>query len=209
MDRVLGALEQRFQDRLDAARRDLRTLASSTLRDEPTLMWRVRSLPTAIEHAIEALDVAERRVYLSARAPELKQLTDPVAAASARGVEFVIVHFGRLPFPTPNGRTFLHGSTQGSPYSAHESRHLVLATDTSTALWAVARDGVHWNGLYGVDEHFASAVKAFIRHDVYVQRMYGDRRAELERHYGPGLVQLADLSPVYVHDDAAQRPVAG
>ena len=37
-------------------------------------------------------------------------------------------------------------------------------------------------------------VKGYIQHDVFVQRMYEELPDELERHFGPGLLRLADLS---------------
>jgi hypothetical protein len=40
----------------------------------------------------------------------------------------------------------------------------------------------------------ASLVKSYIRHDLFVQRMYTDLPNELENLYGPGLLELTNLS---------------
>jgi hypothetical protein len=47
----------------------------------------------------------------------------------------------------------------------------------------------------------ASVVKGYVRHDVFVQRIYADLAKELERRYGKGLLKLADLSPEKLPDD--------
>ena len=208
-ERLLAALERTFQARLQAARRDLEQLRRPETAEQSVVLARLQSASGVVARALQAVEQAQRRVYLSARGPELAELSDAVAAASARGVEFVVVHFGRLPFPEPLGRTFPHGSTRGSLYPARGARHLILVSDSRTALWAVARDGKTWEGLYGPDPLFASAVKAYIRHDVYVQRMYADAPEELERRYGPGLLQLNDLSPLPERAETDQREAAG
>jgi hypothetical protein len=38
-------------------------------------------------------------------------------------------------------------------------------------------------------------VKGYVRHDSFVQRIYGDLPQELEARYGKGLLSLADVSP--------------
>jgi hypothetical protein len=62
------------------------------------------------------------------------------------------------------------------------------------ALWALARDGQQWQGLYSENEIFASAIKGYIRHDIMVQRIYADLPDELTELYGPGLLELARIS---------------
>jgi hypothetical protein len=69
-----------------------------------------------------------------------------------------------------------------------------VVIDSASAMWALARDGKHWQGLYSEDAIFASAIKGYIRHDIMVQRMYADLPAELVDLYGPGLQELARIS---------------
>jgi len=59
---------------------------------------------------------------------------------------------------------------------------------------ALARDGHDWEVLHGDVPLVASLVKSYIRHDLFVQRMYADLPNELEALYGPGLLQLSNLS---------------
>jgi hypothetical protein len=62
------------------------------------------------------------------------------------------------------------------------------------ALWALARDGRAWEVMFGEFPLAASLVKSYIRHDLFVQRMYTDLPSELENLYGPGLLELTNLS---------------
>ena len=59
-----------------------------------------------------------------------------------------------------------------------------------------------WPGTAGPGTRFfsedplqASVVKGYVRHDIFVQRIYGDLPRELEARYGKGLLSLADVSP--------------
>jgi hypothetical protein len=47
-------------------------------------------------------------------------------------------------------------------------------------------------------------VKGYVRHDIFVQRIYGDLPAELEARYGKGLLSLADVSPEVPEVPAAE-----
>jgi HTH-type transcriptional regulator, sugar sensing transcriptional regulator len=193
-DVLLRALEQEFQDRLAAAAKSLRSLPrrSSSARSLP--LSRLGSLDAALEHAGTAISNARSRVYLSGKGDDLKGLASSVDEASERGVQFVIVHFGRLPFEPPRGKVMRHASTEGTLYASRKAHHLAVVVDSRWTLWGLARDGQAWDVMYGEAPLVASLVKSYIRHDLFVQRMYTDLAGELEALYGPGLLQLTNLS---------------
>jgi hypothetical protein len=155
---------------------------------------RVDSFPAATERATEAIGGARTRVYLSGRRDELTGLGDAVAHASAAGAAFVLVHFGKLPFPTPPGTVVRHASTDGVLYRQRRARHLAVVVDSTWCLWGVAKDGKHWDILISEAPLLAGLVKAYIRHDLFVQRIFADFPAQLEERYGSGLLELASLS---------------
>jgi len=208
-DRLLAGLEADFRERLAAARTELEALPRRGAPEQPLAVRKLDRFPSAVQHATEAIGRARTRVYLSGRAAELKPLAEAVANGSQHGVEFVIVHFGALPFPRPLGRAFRHASTQGSLSASRKGRHLVLVADSRAALWAIARDGKSWEGLYSEDPTFASAIKAYIRHDIFVQRIYADAPAELEARYGPGLLGLTDFTAESDAEDRADQEAVG
>ncbi|MDE3100959.1 MAG: TrmB family transcriptional regulator [Chloroflexota bacterium] len=190
---LLADLEDGFRRRVEEARRGLAKLPGSFAVERPLAAYGVSSFPLAAERATEAIRSAKRRVYLSGRAEELAPLASSVAAASARGVEFVIVHFGRLPFPAPHGQVLRHASTDSAVHSSRRARHLGVVVDSQWSLWILARDGKSWEGICGTVPLIASLIKTYVRHDLFVQRIYADAPAELEARYGPGLMRLAEI----------------
>ncbi len=193
-DVLLHSLEEDFAGRVDAVRRDLETLPSRASVPELLSVHRVDSFPEAVERAARAIAGARTRVYLSGRRDELIDVGDAVAAASAAGAQFVLVHFGRLPFATPPGTVVRHASTDGVLYRQRRARHLAVVVDSAWCLWAVAKDGRTWDILISEVPLLAGLVKAYIRHDLFVQRIFADFPAELEARYGSGLLELASLS---------------
>ena len=194
-ERLLEKLDREFTGRLDAARAGLAELATgSSAEGQPHVVWHQTQRDAIITNARSILGAAATHVYLSGHGTVLEELADEVAAAGARGGEFTILHFGELPFRPPRGRAFRHATTDAVLRPSARARHLALVADSQHALWAVARDGRHWEGLHADDALLASVVKGYVRHDVFVQRMYEELPDELESRFGPGLLQLADLS---------------
>ena len=195
VDVLLERLEQEFTDRLRAARDELAAVAAGDTNAEPRVVWHYTGLPAIADRARAMLGTARAHVYLSGRAPDLALLADAIADASGRGVEFTILHFGRLPFRAPRGRTFRHASTDAALYPSHQAHHLAVVADSHESLWAIAKDGRSWDAVFSEDPLQASVVKGYVRHDIFVQRIYGDLPQELEARYGKGLLSLADVSP--------------
>lgn len=193
-EQLLDALDSDFNQRLGEAKKDLEQLRPQFTEDRREFLWKLNSLEGAMAKAISALERATTTVYLSGNTTVLDSLKDAIAEATQRGVTFVVLHFGPLSFQVPKGRTFRHASTEGSLYAHHQARHLAVVVDSAAALWALARDGKRWQGLYSEDATFASAIKGYIRHDIMVQRIYADLPEELTALYGPGLLELAKIS---------------
>lgn len=192
--RLLEALEQDFARRVREAREELARLPRRPPRGEPDHTRRLAGREQVVAQAVAYLDRAVAKIYLSARSTELEPLADAVRRAFGRGVTFVVLHFGPLPFAVPGGRAFRHASTEGTLYPSHQARHLAVVADSQRVVWAVARDGVTWQGLAGEDEVLASVVKGYIRHDIMIQRVYADLPRELTELYGPGLLELANIA---------------
>ncbi len=191
---LLARLEDEFQDRLEAAREGLEHVPLLVGTDAPFPARSLDGFDAAAAAAATAIAGASERVYLHGRSDELRALSGAVHAASERDVEFVIVHFGPLPFARPRGQVRRHASTEGTLYASRKARHLAVVVDSRWSLWALARDGRTWTGVASETPLLAGLVKTYIRHDLFVQRIYADLPEELEARYGPGLLQLADLS---------------
>ena len=170
---------------------------------------RVVTFDAAVQSAVAAISRARTRIYMSGKRDELTGLGTAVTAASDAGVEFVMVHFGRLPFRSPRGRVTRHASTDGTLYRSRLARHLAVVVDSQWSLWGVAKDGKNWDILTSESPLLAGLVKAYIRHDMFVQQIFADFPAELEARYGSGLLELASLSPTVEPSGADQLEGAG
>jgi sugar-specific transcriptional regulator TrmB len=193
-DALLKGIEKDFAARVAAARHDLESVPRRETPAQLLPVSRVESFAPALEAASAAIAAARTRVYLSGNHDELSGLRAAVGQAATAGVEFVVVHFGKLPFPSPPGQVIRHASTDGAIYRSRHARHLAVAVDSRWALWGVARDGTQWDILTSESALLAGLVKAYIRHDMFVQRIFADLPAELERRYGSGLLELDHLS---------------
>jgi sugar-specific transcriptional regulator TrmB len=188
--RLLKDLESSFDRRLDAAREASEKL---DVGPEPPMQEPVARLgghDDVVAAAAGALAAATRRVYLSATSAELEKLREPVTAAAERGVDVVILHFGKAPFPARGLRMFRHASTDGAVYRHHQSRHIALVADSKETIFGLAADGRVWSGIRTGSEPIIAAVKGYIRHDIDMQQVFDDFGAELTKAYGPGLHRL-------------------
>jgi len=201
-EQLLNALDADFKQRLSSARKDLERLLPRNAQDQRELIWKLNSLERIAARARDAIASAAKSVYLSGSTPVLEPLRGAIIDAAQRGVIFVVLHFGPLSFTVPGGRTFRHASTEGALYLHHQARHLAVVIDSSAAMWALARDGKQWQGLYSEDATFASAIKGYIRHDIMIQRIYADLPEELTEIYGPGLQELARISSSHSDNEA-------
>ena len=193
-DILLKSLEADFATRVAAARRDLETLPNRVVPAELLPVTRVVTFDAAVQSAVAAISRARTRIYISGQRDELNDLGGAVAQATAAGAEFVLVHFGKLPFATPPGTVVRHASTDGALYRQRRARHLAVVVDSRWCMWGVAKDGKTWEILISEAPLLAGLVKAYIRHDLFVQRIFADFPTELEERYGSGLLELASLS---------------
>jgi HTH-type transcriptional regulator, sugar sensing transcriptional regulator len=187
---LLASLQSTFDQRLESAREASRNIAGTDQASNLELVERLTSLDQLIDAATEDLRTAERRVYLSASAAELKSLREPIEEAVGRDVDVVILSFGRVPFRMEGLRVFHHASTDGAVYRHHQARHLALVADSRHTVYGVAPDGRDWHAVTTSSLPIIAAVKSFIRHDIDMQQVYADFGPQLVDAYGPGLQGL-------------------
>lgn len=193
-DRLLESMETNFHSRLEQARSELERLHAPASSERPTAAWALDNRDAVFARAAEMIAGAGSRVYLSGKAADLARLGSIAAGASERGVEFIVLHFGRQPVKLANARMMAHTSTEGMLYRRRRAGHLALVVDSRTALWALAPEGDDWTGIYMDNPLFASALKSYMRHDIYLQRIFADFGGELRHRYGLGLEGLTDLT---------------
>ena len=189
-EQLITDLTASFEQRIDAAREASARLTVSPQPAPAEPVARLTGRDEALEAAAVMINESERRLYLSATADDLALLRSPVQAAVGRGVDIVVLCFGRMPFASRGMRVFRHASTDGALYRHHQARHVAIVADSRATLFALAPDGKGWSAIRTDSPLIIAAVKGYVRHDIDLQQIFGDFRAELTEAYGPGLQQL-------------------
>jgi sugar-specific transcriptional regulator TrmB len=189
-DELLSDLKTSFNDRLELARESSRGVTGPDNAPGLEHVDRLVERQQVLDIATASLGSADRRVYLSASAGELKVLRQPIQDALERGVDVVVLSFGRVPFAMDGLRAFHHASTEGAVYRHHQAKHVALVADSRETVYGVASDGKQWLGIATSSMPIIAAVKGFIRHDIDMQQVYSDFGPQLVEAYGPGLQGL-------------------
>ena len=201
---LLDQLKSTFDRRLGEAER---TVSAMSEAESPRPIEYVERFDDRVEilgAARDSIATATRRIYLSASALEIEELEEALEAAAARGVDLVVLAFGRRDPQIPGAHVFRHSSTDGAVYRHHQARHIALVVDSEVTMNAIAADGTEWNGIRTASVPVIAAVKGYIRHDIDMQQVYADFGAQLIEAYGPGLQTLG----AYRQDPAEAVPTA-
>ena len=192
-DELLRTLRSDMAARIDAAERMVAQEAVATEDQWPEVMTSMEGLPSVLTRATALIESSTDKIYLSAWADQLKILSKPLEDAAGRGVDIIILAFGRTT-PVLNGaQVYSHKSTAKALYPNHQNRHLALVSDGNTSLWGLASNGGEWTALISEDFRMVGLVRSFIRHDIYVQKLYARFGPEIEATFGPGLEFLTDV----------------
>jgi sugar-specific transcriptional regulator TrmB len=204
-DRVLSELERTFRQRLATVELEVsRMHRESTDVQELRMYKETRSWITVVTAANDLIRSATERMYVSGHGTYLDALAGEIKAADRRGVRTDVLCFGEPPSGLRGGVVIRHSSTDGVVYRHHQARHLAIACDNASALWALAPEGDKWEGVWAESDPLLTAlVKGFIRHDIFSQRMFHDFSAEMVARYGAGLEGLFDRHPADEQEAAA------
>ncbi|HEX5406487.1 MAG TPA: helix-turn-helix domain-containing protein [Pseudonocardiaceae bacterium] len=189
-DVLLDQLESRFQSRLTDAKDGLRQVAETGPAGGVHVFEGAKQWEAVAATATSAVQHATRHICVSAHAEQLADLRTALCEADTRGVRIDALCIGKTTLDFEHGSLLTHSSTDGVIHRHHRARHLALVVDNATALWALAPAGDDWDSISGGDPMLLSVVEGYIRHDIYVQRIYRDFRSELDESYGPGLEAL-------------------
>lgn len=196
-EELLNKLRAEFQVRMDDAETAVSTaLAASSFAQTtvPEVVNGLRGRETVVGLARDLIDGAQGKVYLSAWRPELTDLADSINGAARRGVEFVVLCFGKGRLSLDNAQVIRHMSTIDSLYPSHRNRHFASVVDGEHVLWATSVDRAEWSGIGARDRRLVGLVRSYIRHDIYVQKIYSRLGPELKDMFGPGLELLTNLT---------------
>lgn len=169
-------------------------LENGTLTETPEVMTGLSGKVSVLETAKKLIAGAQEKVYISGWIPELAELTPQIRQASSNGVFFVTLGFGKGQAFEPNGHFYRHASTLNTVYHHHQNRHFALVVDGRSILWATSIGEVGWTGLLADDQRLVGLVRTYIRHDIYVQKIYSRFGSELMDTFGAGLELLTNVA---------------
>jgi sugar-specific transcriptional regulator TrmB len=190
--RLLAQVESTMRQRISTVELEISRMRPSSDSIAPLRPYQEGTSWTAISDAgIEFVANASSKIYLSGHNAHLEAFADVVVAADQRGVRVNVLCFGDAPFTLEHGAVVRHSSTDHLVYPHHQARHLALVCDDGAAVWALAPDGERWEGIWSAnDPLLAALVRGFIRHDLFVQRIYHDFTEQIVERYGLGLTGL-------------------
>jgi len=202
---LLDHLRSDFTKKVDTAESAVnRALASNSdaMMFFPEVVTGLRGHGNIIKVARELIQGAHEKIYLSAWIPELSSIHDTLHNVGEREIPCVCLAFGKGKFSLARGHVYRHTSTLHSLYPHHQNRHFALVVDGTTVLWATSIDNAEWSGLIAQDRRLTGLVRSYIRHDIYVQKIYARLAPELQDIFGPGLELLTDISRDLTLQDA-------
>lgn len=195
VDQLLRRLRSDFDGRLDDAERTAaEVLSESDRRVSVEALKSLQGKESALELAVEKISSAGEKIYVTGWGEDFPRLARALHEAEERGVEVVAMVFGRGRFSLKQGSLYRHTSTSKVLYRSHQNRHLAVIADGETAMWAVAFQGGDWSTLEFDDRRLIGLLRQFVRHDIYVQKIYAALGGEMESAFGPGLELLVDLT---------------
>ena len=193
---LLLRLRAEFEARMESADTAVAAALSEngTLTETPEVMTGLSGRTSVVETARNLIASAQEKVYMSGWIPELNELTPEIKQASENGVFFITLGFGQGHVSEPNGHFYRHASTLNTIYHHHQNRHFALVVDGRSILWATRVGEVGWTGLLANDQRLVGLVRTYIRHDIYVQKIYSRFGSELENTFGAGLELLTNVA---------------
>ena len=193
---LLDGLALDFTKRVEAAERAVASalIATPEVHTWPEVLDSISGRQALLDHVRGLITRSTSKVYISAWGSEFEDLGAEIARAEDRGVEVIAMAFGRTNLTLNNGQVFRHKSTSKAVYPHHQNRHLAVVADGAHSMWALAVGGIDWTGLASSDQRLVGLIRSFIRHDIYVQKIYSELGPEMESIFGAGLEFLTDVS---------------
>ena len=184
----LGRIAEATTARCNTVARHLRELEKPA---QTEYVWSIPESEAVHARIDQMIDSAARHVWIKGAANLLAPHRAALLRAAARGVELVIILFGR---EEDRERYAIGGSAtvylhEGSGSPVGLSNHLFsLTTDFSAALTASIRENGY--GIYTQNRPVVVLVESLIRHEIYIAEIFQRFGGELDHAFGPKLIDL-------------------
>lgn len=178
VDRIKSEIASRCDRVLEAA-------SAMNPATEIEYVWHIRGLDQIRSKCKALIDGAGKHIGLKASESNVRLHEKELREATRRGVDVVMVVFGNEQFDF--GTAYLHGTMGMMPFGNVE--HSVIVTvDFEEALVASLLNG--GAGAVTRDAAVVNIAETVIRHDVYLSEIFRRLGPELDKTFGPALLDL-------------------
>ena len=165
------------------------------------LLWHGKGFEAALQRATDLTEAAQDTVLVSVWPSEFERLSTALGAALTRGVTVSAIVFAPLetclnllePLRShPNLHLFPHAML-ATTYLRHGHQACLVVDDEAT-LMMDGSQGDDWTGVWTANPAVVRTVANYIRHDIYINKLYVEMGDLLRRRYGQALEDLLDVT---------------
>lgn len=153
-------------------------------------VWNLRGYFDIMKKAQELIKSAEKTVLCSLWDIEINFLADDLKEAQSRGVGIAIVTYGKPEIKI--GTMYPHG-LEGALYEEKKGRAFTLVIDDRELLTGAAHGGARASASWTTQPVMVDAAKDFVRHDIYILKVYNRLEPQLFRLFGKDCELLRDV----------------
>lgn len=163
------------------------------------ILWHGRGYRALIDRAERLIATAHEEVLISGWPAELQQLLATLDAALERGVRVAVLAFTPQHEVAPLFADLLHHPTLSAfghaMFPSVQDRHrdqAAFVADGAATLLMSGSTGAEWVGVRTTNPAVVETVANYIRHDIYINKIYAAFGPQLQAAYGPQLALLLD-----------------
>jgi len=157
---------------------------------EVSWVWNIRSYEEILKRVLFMIANASREIIISAYASEMAVIQQELEAASQRGVQIAIVHFGQTNYQL--GTIYIH-PIEDTLAAERGGRILTAVADQSIAINATIPGHEPASGAWSRNASFVLLAEDYIKHDIYLAKIVADFGPELANSYGERFTRLRDI----------------
>ena len=163
------------------------------------ILWHGTGYQALLDRAQRLVATANEEALISAWPSEIAQLLPSIEAALQRGARVAVLTFtshgeaadlfgSLIDHPELN----VHGHAMLPTVHARHGSHAAFVADEVATLLMNGNVLMEWVGVRTTNPAVVQTVANFIRHDIYINKVYEEYRPSLEAAYGPDLALLLD-----------------
>lgn len=180
------------------------------------ILWHGTGYQALLDRAGRLVETASEAALISAWPAEIEALLPSIAAALDRGARVAVLTFtsppdaaalfGRL---LEHENLSVHGHALLPTVHARHGNHAAFVADEVASLLMNGNALMEWVGVRTTNPAVVQTVANYIRHDIYLSKVYERFRETLEAAYGPELGALLDAHGGGIRPGSPLRPAEG